>query len=391
MRIALATWSYDHYQGISRCVVELASRLARAHEVHVYAAETPAAACPGVAVHRVALRFPQVHINDYDFALRAGRLIRGSRFDIVHAHFPVFSPVDVYTCHGLARMALRSFRRFPPAARADVPLLRMLRWYLQLPLHRYAVRRPGPRLAAVSRKVALELAEESRRGTAAIEVVPNAVDTARFAPPVRAALRAAARANLGLAGERFVLLWVGNHLRHKGIRYALETLLGLPERAMLLAVGADGPASVPELAPAIERLRARDRLRFLPVEPDIERHYAAADALLFPSLYESFGLVVLEAMAMGLPVITAASVGFAAEAVIDGENGFKVGEPWDVAGLTARAAGLLASPALADAIGQAARRTAERHTWEQYAQRYESLYRQVLADRARNRGHRYAA
>lgn len=377
MRIALVTWSFDEHQGISRCVAELSARLAPAHEVHVFAAEVAAPARPGVQLHRVGLRWPQPHVNDYDFAWRAGAQVRAGGFDIVHAHFPVWCRTHVYTCHGLARMALRSFRRFPLPARHDVSLRRMARWYAQVPLHTQALRRAGPVLAAVSRKVAAEVAQDSGRPLHQVRVVANGTDLQRFHPGLRATLGAAARAEWGLADDRFVLLWVGNHLRHKGLRHALDVLQRLPERALLLVVGADSAASVPELAAPIAEQQAAGRLRFLPCEPRIERCYAAADALLFPSLYESFGLVVLEAMACGLPVATARTVALADEAIADGHNGLLVEAPWQTEALAARLQRLMTDAAWRDAIGQAARRSAEAYTWEAHAHAYESLYREV--------------
>lgn len=391
MKIAVVTWSYDEHQGISRCVVELTARLARGHEVHVFAAHRATDARPGVQVYEVPLRFPQVHVNDYDFFARAGRSLKRGSYDIVHAHFPVWHPTDVYTCHGLARMALRSFRRFPAEAKIDVPTLKMLRWHLQVPIHSYAVRRRGTLLAAVSGKVARELAEESGRALGEITIVPNGVDLERFTPEARVDLRAGARHALGLADDQFVLLWVGNHLRHKGLRHALDTLARLPERTLLAVVGADSPASVPELAVPIARLQAAGRLRFFSADNAIERYYAAADALLFPSLYESFGLVVLEAMAMGVPVVTARTVGFADEAIENGVNGLLVEHPWQSAHMAARLQALMDDGRQRARISEAGVCTARQYSWDAYWHAHEALYAQALSLRTEGRRGAHAA
>ena len=390
MKIAIATWSYDEHQGISRCVVELSSRLARTHDVHVFTADIATQPRPGVHVHKVPLRFPQVHLNDYDFCFRVGCMLRRESWDLVHAHFPVWCPTDVYTCHGLARMALRSFRNFPTAARVDVSSLRMLRWHAQVPLHAWAVRQHRPLLTAVSHKVAVELAEESRRPIEQVTVVANGVDLERFSPDTATCLRRDARVRLGLADDRFVLLWVGNSLRHKGIRYAIDTLTQLPPSAMLLAVGADSPAKVPELATQIAVLQAQGRLRFLGTDTQIEQYYAAADALLFPSLYESFGLVVLEAMAMGLPVVTARTVGLADEALKDGVNGMVVHQPWQTTAMAERVLRLMTDEGLRGDIVSAGRRTAQKYTWDSYCDAYERLYTGALQARHLNRDRAHA-
>ncbi len=376
-RVALVTWSYDEHQGISRCVVEVAARLAATHEVHVFAAALASAGSGGVQLHQVPLRLTQPHLAEYEFYLRAGRRIAQGGFDIVHAHFPVACKVDVYTCHGMPRMALRAFRQFPPPVRADVPLWRMARWYLQLPLHAQAVQRPQQRLVAVSNKVAAELAEHCGRDLSSVQVVANGVDLERFSSATRQRLRAESRARLaaqGLGDDRFVLLWVGNHLRHKGLRWALQTLDRLPPRALLVAVGADQPASVPELAADIARLKAQRRLHFEPVDVAIERHYAGADVLLFPSLYESFGLVVLEAAAMGLPVATARTVAFADEHLRDGQSAMLVDAPWHCDALADRLHTLMAQPLLARRIGAAGQAVARHFGWSRNAAAYSALY-----------------
>jgi len=390
MKIGIVTWSYDEHQGISRCVVESTARLAQQHEVHVYAADVATPARARVQVHQVPMRFRQVHINDYDFFVRAGRLLKRESFDLVHAHFPVWCPTDVYTCHGLARMALRSFRRFPGDARRDVATPRMLRWYAQIPVHSYALRQRRPVLAAVSRKVAAEVAEESGRPIDQIAVIANGVDLDRFNPEAAARLRRNARAALGLDDSRFVLLWVGNSLRHKGMRHAIDTLLKLPPAAMLIAVGADTQHNVPELATAIADLQAQGRIRFLAADTQIETYYAAADALLFPSLYESFGLVVLEAMAMGLPVVTARTVGFADEALNDGVNAMVVDRPWQTDAMADRILGLMNDGGLRRRMSADAWRVAQHYTWEQYCAGYEALYAAVLNGRQVHRGRAHA-
>lgn len=391
MKIACATWSYDEHQGISRCVVELTARLAAEHEVHVYAAEVHAQARPGVHLHPVPLRFPRAHVNDWDFFFRAGRRLRQQSFDLLHVHFPVWCPADVYTCHGIARMALRALRRFPPEAKLDVPTRRMLPWYVQIPLYTYVARNPRTLIAAVSRKAQLEAAEESGRRAEDIAVVPNAVDLQRFRPEAGARWRRDMRQRLGLADGQFVLLWVGNHLRHKGIRHALRTLEQLPPEAVLLAVGGDSPDSVPDLAASITRLQSAGRLKFCGVALDIEKYYAAADALLFPSLYESFGLVVLEAMAMGLPVVTARTVGFAEEAIRDGSNGFVVDQCWDSEAMAMRIRRLMSEAGLAARVGEAAYLTAKRYGWDQYVLATERVYERALAARSLRNGRGHAA
>jgi glycosyltransferase involved in cell wall biosynthesis len=97
--------------------------------------------------------------------------------------------------------------------------------------------------------------------------------------------------------------------------------------------------------------------------------------LVFPSRYEPFGLVVIEAMAAGLPVITAATTG-AAE-IITAECGIVLSEPDDLQAL-ARALSLLTSDRnLRSQMGQSARAIAQQHSWNKMAQSYVDLFEQL--------------
>jgi UDP-glucose:(heptosyl)LPS alpha-1,3-glucosyltransferase len=129
----------------------------------------------------------------------------------------------------------------------------------------------------------------------------------------------------------------------------------LPARAMLVVVGDNSRRSLPELEPLAARLEDQGRLRFVGQREDVWRFDAAADALLFPSLYESFGLVLLEALAAGLPVVTARTVALADDLIRDGENGFIVDHPWDVEGMALRIERLMRDPELGRRLGERAR------------------------------------
>lgn len=378
MKLALVTWSYDTFQGISRCVVELASRLACRHDVHVFTTTIEESPPPGVTVHRVDLRVRRFYLAEWEFFVKAGAQLRRQHFDVVHLHFPVWFPAHVFTCHGVARSALRRMRSFPRGPRRDVSLGRMLPYYLQLPLYGYHLRNPQTLITAVSQKAKQEVVHDYGRRPEEILVIPNGVDLDRFHPRLVPQWRGPVRARLGIREDQVILLFVGNHFRHKGARYALETLQRLPEQVVLVVVGADSPENLPDPHGLLAGLVRSRRLIFAGVEREVWRYYAAADVLLFPSLYESFGLVALEAMAIGLPVITTRTVALGDEVIRDGENGFVVDSPWDVDGLAARVRALLNDPELSRQVGVRAREVAETYSWNSYVALTEELYKTIL-------------
>ena len=380
MKIALVTWSFDTVQGISRCVVELARRLAARHEVHVFASAVEAEAPAGVSVHRVTLRVRRRYARDWEFFLAAGLRLRRERFDLVHAHCPVWRRADVYTSQGVPRCALEAVRRLPPEARQDVPFTRLLPLYLEFPLD-YHLRDPKTTIVAVSERARREVIRAHGRRPEELHLIPNGVDLERFHPGLARRWRAPVRESLGLADDRLVLLFVGNNPWVKGLRHALRLIARLPDRYALVVLGPHSSATVAGLEREAAELERSGRLRFAGRQVEVQSYYAAADAVIVPSVYESFGLVVLEGMAMGLPVFTSRAVAAGEELIRDGENGFVVEQPAEVEETARQITALMASPEQYRRVAARARATAEEYSWDRHASRTEELYRSVLAAR----------
>src|SRR5262249_48627622 len=130
------------------------------------------------------------------------------------------------------------------------------------------------------------------------------------------------RAHFGFRDSDFVFLFVGD-LR-KGSSTALKALANVP-RAKLLLVSQTPPAPYLQIA---AQAGGHDRVFFSPALNSIERVYAACDAFVLPTPYDAFGMVVAEAMASGLPVITTREAG-AAEWIAHGFSGIVTENPTD--------------------------------------------------------------
>ena len=169
----------------------------------------------------------------------------------------------------------------------------------------------------------------------------------------------------------------------KGIDLALAStaLLKDHQHIKIVLVGGDldKDPEAQRLAELSDSLGIRDRVRFegAVAHEELPWYYSAADLLIVPSYYESFGLVALEAMACGTPVV-AARVGGLPSLVRDGENGYLV--PWHrPAPFAERLEVLLLHNALRDQMGQAAYRYAKDKSWETVAHRFVSLYRDLIS------------
>ncbi|MDP8923842.1 MAG: glycosyltransferase [Chloroflexota bacterium] len=211
-----------------------------------------------------------------------------------------------------------------------------------------------------------------------ISIVPGGVDLELFRPGPWAAARAA----LGLGSEP-TLLFVGRIQRLKGIDVLIRAAHLLGEAAgppRVLIVGGAGRGASEE-ARELARLRAlvdalgmADRVRFVGAvdQARLPLYYRAADVTVMPSTYESFGLVAVESMACGTPVV-ASRVGGLATILRDGENGMLV--PWRDPRLFADKIGaILADPALADELSRGALATAARYGWSAVAERTLAIY-----------------
>jgi D-inositol-3-phosphate glycosyltransferase len=235
-----------------------------------------------------------------------------------------------------------------------------------------------------------ELLRDYAAPASRIATIPCGVDTDLFVPGDRAE----ARRRLGL-DERPVLLWVGRIAPIKGLDTLLDAVARLSAAGQglrLLIVGgeADEPSNGHEasLRQRIERLRLEDTVRFIGPQPQgvLPVYYVASDVTVLPSYYESFGMVALEAMACGSPVI-ASRVGGLVTTVRDGVTGFLVPDS-DVAALADRIGSLIADADLRWRVGREGVRWAAQHRWPCVA---EAVCREYASLESRARVHLDAA
>ena len=169
----------------------------------------------------------------------------------------------------------------------------------------------------------------------------------------------------------FRSLYVGD-LR-KGFAPAVRALASVAG-ARLVGVSRTNPREFMATATASG---VADRVTVCPPTNQIERYYAAADALVLPTPYDAFGMVITEAMACGLPVITTPLAG-AAELMTPGVEGLLVDSPADVKALATAMRALTTSQELRERMGTAAAALMTQHTWDRVAARTLEVYRQHL-------------
>ncbi|GAA2493428.1 glycosyltransferase family 4 protein [Terrabacter carboxydivorans] len=266
---------------------------------------------------------------------------------------------DVYVNHGLVEAAMRARGHH---------LLRMAR----NPLHLFTTARDRRRYSrAGSHRLVVNLVTDEERLLREIHphlaiptvVIGNGVDVDRFRPPTEPE-RQVARDELGLGPDDRMVLFIGNEFGRKGLPVLVDAVRRLGPGVRLVVVGGTADMVAAESARP-SSVALGDRLHFAGAHPDPRPWLHAADVLAMPSAYESYGLVVLEALACGVPVV-ATPTGCVPDLVADGVNGAVVEATAD-----ALARGLQGVLALdRTAVRAAARETAERHSWAMVARRY---------------------
>lgn len=206
-----------------------------------------------------------------------------------------------------------------------------------------------------------------------IDVIPNFVDTREYRP-----LEDKQRRNCYAAPHERLLVHASNFREVKNLPAVIDVFAGVAARlpAQLLLLG-DGPERAPALRRAAD-LGLSDRVHAPGLVDDMRSLLPLGDLLLLPSLHESFGLVALEAMACGVPVI-ATDQGGTDEFIDHGVNGF-LHPPMDVAGMVASAVAVLGDPDRLQHMGEEARRDAvETFGTRCVLKQYIDCYDRVLA------------
>ncbi|OBQ32739.1 MAG: glycosyl transferase, partial [Anabaena sp. CRKS33] len=221
-------------------------------------------------------------------------------------------------------------------------------------------------IIAVSEKVAKELVSIGVPRQK-IRVIVNGVDLQEFTPGVTS------RSLLGLPENVNLALFAGDiRISRKNLDTVLHALVKVPE-LHLAVVGGTQDSPYPAMAKA---LNISERVHFLGYRHDMPQIQRASDLFVFPSRYEPFGLVVIEAMASGLPVITATTTG--AADLLNPDSGIVLEDCDDVEAL-AHALQLLDSDrSLRQQMGKVARTIAEQHSWSTMAQTYLNIFEELI-------------
>ncbi|MEM4728683.1 MAG: glycosyltransferase family 4 protein [Thermoplasmata archaeon] len=373
VRIALASpYFHPHIGGVESHVRSLAARLLRrGHEVCVFTSmyeSLPAdEMVDGIPVRRVRMR-ALLFQTPMTPAL-VPELLK-ERWDIIHSHSP--PPLtSYYAAKASKRSRIPLILTYHCDPELPSPLGRLVSSVYQRTLLRYTLKRAA-RILVYTESYAATSVALWKYPTVCI---PTGLEVEAFGPHVDGSW---VRRKHGAEGKRMIL-FVGRMMEHKGIPTLLQALPLLPPDTLVLLVGPGEPPAA--WRARAERLGVGKRVLFAGrvADSELPAYYAACDVLVLPSVsrLEAFGLVLVEAMASGRPVVASDLPGVR-EVFTPGETGFLF-EPFNSRDLAEKLGRILSDDELRRRMGERARELArERYSWDVIGERIEGVYRDVL-------------
>lgn len=391
MRILMLSWEFPPrvVGGLARHVYELSSSLARlGHQVFVvtpwvegapeYAEEE------GVHVYRTQVQYPTAQdfftsICFLNFALLEKAIAiynSTSFFDLIHAHDWLVAFTARALKHSLRLPLVATFHATEWGRNGGLhnDLQRQIsdvEWWLSY---------EAWRVICCSEHMFRELRNTLQVPEDKLMVIPNGVRPEDLKPPEGTDL-AAFRARYARPEEKIVF-FIGRLVQEKGAQVLVEAMPKIltyyPQTRFVIA--GTGPLAG-ALQARVRQLGVEDRVHFPGFIDDGTRNalYACADVAVFPSLYEPFGIVALEAMAAGTPMVVADSGGFS-EIVVHGVNGLKA-YPGDPDSLANNILTLLYDPTLAQELRAEGRRDIETYYgWQHLAAATAAVYEEVVEE-----------
>jgi UDP-glucose:(heptosyl)LPS alpha-1,3-glucosyltransferase len=345
------------------------------HEVHIVARSCAAKARQlPIAYHPV-----QCDPSPVVFAEAVRSVLEPLALDIVH-DMGMGWYCDVFHPHGgsMAASAERKLLFLPSWLRGLKRMANRLlprhRTFRDLMARQYADH--GQIVLALSRTSAADFRRFHGVEPDRIRLVYNGVDCERFSPERCRPHRDAARRRLGLAHDTVAALIVAHNFRLKGVTTLLRAMRRLRSVGRDVRLVIVGGKHIDSWQRQVARCGLGEQVVFAGRVEDPLPYYAAADCYVHPTYYDPCSLVVLEAAACGLPLITSRYNG-ASEMFVEGEDVLLIDDPADDNALAAAMRTLL-DDAMRQRLGAAARRTILQHTFQRNVDQILEIYRDIL-------------
>jgi UDP-glucose:(heptosyl)LPS alpha-1,3-glucosyltransferase len=376
-KIAVVIPKYGLLGGAEQFVAELTSRLARhtGFDFHVLANRWQ----PGttdIKFHKVPIiTFPK-YLSTLSFAYFVGRKLKRGNFSIVHSHERIFG-ADIFTMHGIPhRYWVHNIRR------KRMSLYDLATAWVEKKLVYEGNCRKFIAVSNLTRDIFLQ---EYKINPDKITVIHPGVDLNDYPQNNKEYVRTDTRKEFGINNADHVILFVSMNFEIKGLDAILASLAKLKAQNHEFKLIVAGKGNISKFTKIAQEAQISDNIIFTgPVSKEkLIRIYLACDMYIMLSKFDTFGMVVLEAMAAGLPVIISNNVG-AKDLVKEDNNGFVVNDTSDTDFIAAKIS-ILLDKKIRTNMSEAALQTAKQNTWDIVTAKYLALYKGILDERNRNK------
>lgn len=363
---------YGLVGGAEQFASELTQRLCayNEHQYHVFANRWQASSA-AIKFHRVPIiSFPKF-LTTISFAYFIRRQLRENIFSLVHSHERIFA-ADIFTLHGIPhRYWVHNVRR-----KKMSPYDLVTAWVEKKLVEEGNCKK----FIAVSSLTKDIFLQEYQINPDKVAVINPGVDLNDYAQRNKDSVRNTIRRELGINIADPVILFASMNFEIKGLDDVLFSLAKLKAQNRKFKLIVAGKGNIKKYTKMAKEAQINSDIIFTgPVNKEkLIRMYLASDLYIMLSKFDTFGMVVLEAMAAGLPVIISSNVG-AKDLVQEDKNGFIVSNTSDTEYIATKIA-LLLDENIRRPLAEAAYQTAAQNTWDAVTKKYAAIYENLLAE-----------
>jgi UDP-glucose:(heptosyl)LPS alpha-1,3-glucosyltransferase len=370
MKLAILSRHFSRLAGGAESyAVQLAEAMRCECEITVISQsfDAPAGHFSHIAVPKLPI--PSRWLNQLWFSWYSRR-VTAKGFDIVHSHENV-THGQVQTIHVKTVHASLQQKKVGWLRRLLSPRLLAYLW-----IEKKRLCGAGHQVVFVSQLLLDETREVLPGLSSAVFIPPGVmVPELAFTPTQRAA----ARRSLGLAGDKMLIGFIGHDFKKKGLDTLLKAVALLPFEVQVLVIGK--PDQAPRYADLVGQLGPGKDCRFLGVVREMSLVYGAIDCLAHPTTQDVFPMVLLEAMANHVPVVTsAAPFNTMADLLTDQVNALLLPDPLDAKALASALERVLTLPDLRKNMIQQGREFVQQYSWTEVKRQYQDVYRAALSE-----------
>jgi len=368
--IAVVIPKFGLVGGAEQFAEELTGRLSEnpAYNFQIFANRWEAGGHP-FTFHRIPIiSFPKF-LTTISFARFVHRRLRRADFSLIHTHDRIVA-ADIYTLHGVPHRYWVNHVRRKRMSLFD----HATAW-----VEKELVYQGGcKKFIAVSKLTKEIFLGQYAVDTKRVEVIHPGVNLSRYENKDKNRIRHDVRQKWQIGNDDFAVIFASMNFEIKGLDHIIHSLAKLRAQGKKVKLIVAGKGNVKKYQKIARKAQMADNIVFTGVLPadQLVNLYLSGDIYMMLSEFDTFGMVVPEAMAAGLPVIISGRVG-AKDLVREGENGFVVETPSDHDYLASRVEFLLDEPRR-KTMSVAARKMAADNSWEKTTDRYREIYMEIL-------------